>query len=253
MRKNIKLIICLFVMIFVLAGMTGCGSKSESAKREEESKSGSAKDKDGDDDKDIDDGEDDDKDIDDGKDDDKDIDDGKDDDKDIDDGKDDDKDIDDGKDDDEKIQSDISDWEEYYGLGYSLKLSSAWKEMEYEAAELAFVHSSTAGDGFAENINVMTQDTSAYDMDLESYLDLSLQQYDTLGYDVIDYKHMTVNGVKGYYCVTSTEVQSVTCYISQYFTIIDDTAYIFTFAADSDGFYELEDEVKDIYRTIEFY
>ena len=244
MRKNIKLIICLFVMIFVLAGMTGCGSKSESAKREEESKSGSAKDKDGDDDKDIDDGEDDDKDIDDGKDDDKDIDDGKDDDKDIDDGKD---------DDDEKIQSDISDWEEYYGLGYSLKLSSAWKEMEYEAAELAFVHSSTAGDGFAENINVMTQDTSAYDMDLESYLDLSLQQYDTLGYDVIDYKHMTVNGVKGYYCVTSTEVQSVTCYISQYFTIIDDTAYIFTFAADSDGFYELEDEVKDIYRTIEFY
>ena len=225
MRKNIKLIVCLLVMIFVLAGMTGCGSKSETVKKEPSSKEDNvSKDKD---DKDAD------------KDDDKD------------DKKDTDK--DDNKETEaEEIKSDISGWQEYSGSGYSFKLSSDWEEMDYEAAEMAFVHSSTAADGFAENINVMTQDTSAYDMDLESYLELSLDQYDSLGYNVVDYKHMTVNGVKGYYCVTSTEVQSVTCYVSQYFTIIDDTAYIFTFAADNDGFSELEEEVKDIYRTIKF-
>lgn len=40
--------------------------------------------------------------------------------------------------------------------------------------------------------------------------------------------------------------------MAQYFTVIDDSAYIFTFAADEDGFDELEDEVIDIYNTIEF-
>lgn len=146
-----KLTVWLFVIIFVLAGMTGCGSKSESSKREteskEESKSGIIENPINE--------------------------------------KDDEKYANGGKDDniytDDNIQSDISDWEEYYGLGYSLKLSPEWKEIEYEGMELSFVHSSTAADGTVENINTVTQDISEYDLDLESYLDLSLQQYEEMG------------------------------------------------------------------------
>lgn len=242
MRKNIKYLVCLLAMIIVMAGMTGCGDRTETVKKETESKEDSNKDKD------------DDKDADKDKDDNKDTDKDKDDDKDVNKDKDDNKDTDKDKDEevDGEIKSDVSDWEEYSGTGYSFKLSSSWEKTDNASAELAFVHTSTAADGFAENINTMTQDVSAFDVDLESYLDISLEQYETLGYEVVDYKHMTVDGVKGYYCITSAEVQSVKCYVSQYFTIIDDTAYIFTFASDSDGFNELEEEVKDIYRTIKF-
>ena len=221
MKKNIKLIVCMLVMVFVVAGMTGCGSKSETVKKEsKESVSDKDKDTDKDDEKDTDNTD-----------------------------KDDNKDIDE---EDGELKTDVSDWEEYSYSDYSLKLSSDWEDMDYDAAELAFVHSGTAADGFAENINTMTQDISAYDMDLDSYLDLTLDQYETLGYEVVGYKYMTINGVKGYYCITSTEVESVTYYVSQWFTIVGDNAYIFTFAADDEGFSELEEEVKDIYRTIEF-
>jgi hypothetical protein len=155
-------------------------------------------------------------------------------------------------DDDDTSTGSKSNWKTYSGTGYTIELGSDWTKTTNAAAELAFTHLGSSTDGFSENINVIVQDISAYDLDLESYLEMSLEQYEQLEYDVISYKHMTVNGVKGYYCVISTEVNSITCYISQYFTVIDDAAYVFTFAADEDGFDELEDEVKDIYKTIEF-
>lgn len=215
MKKNIKLFVCVFVMIFALAGVTACGNKSDNGKKESESKE------------------------DDTSDDERDTDDER-------------ETYDEKETYDDEIQSDISDWVKYYGVGYSFKISPDWKETDNESAEVSFIHTRTAADGFIENISVATQDTSVYDMDLEDYLEVSLKQYETLGYDVLECDSMIVNGVEGYYCETTTEVESVDCYLSQYFTIIDGTAYIFTFAGDIDGYYELKDEVKDIYRTIEF-
>lgn len=166
---------------------------------------------------------------------------------------------DDGEDDEEKEtttkknnSSSKTDWKSYSGTNYSFKLSSDWTKTTNASAELAFSHLGTASDGFAENINVIVQDLSSYDIDLEGYKDLSLQQFEDLGYELESIKSMKVNGVKGYYCVTSVYESGIECYMAQYFTVIDDSAYIFTFAADEDGFDELEDEVIDIYNTIEF-
>ncbi len=147
---------------------------------------------------------------------------------------------------------DTTDWTEYKGTGYSLSAPKVWVKYDYEASELTLANSVTSTDSFAENITAVTQDVSAYDFDLEGYKDLSLNQYEYLNYTVISTDKMTVNGVDGYYLVCTTEAEGMLCYCAQYFTLIYDTAYIFTFAADTKGYQELSEEVKDIFSTIKF-
>ena len=147
---------------------------------------------------------------------------------------------------------DTTDWTEYKGTGYSLSAPKVWVKYDYEASELTLANSVTSTDSFAENITAVTQDVSAYDFDLEGYKDLSLNQYEYLNYTVISTDKMTVNGVDGYYLVCTTEAEGMLCYCAQYLTLIDDTAYIFTFAADTKGYQELSEEVKDIFSTIKF-
>lgn len=143
------------------------------------------------------------------------------------------------------------DWTVYEGTGYTISLSDDWTKTDVAGAEMAFAHLSTATDDFAENINTITQDISAYDMDLEKYKELSLQQYEQIGYDLVDIKSMEVDGEDGYYVITTVEESGVTCYIAQWFTVVDDIAYVFTFAADEAGFDELEDEVIEIFESVE--
>lgn len=146
-----------------------------------------------------------------------------------------------------------SGWTEFRGTGYSIYLDGdEWTKTSLAGSELAFTHLGTAVNGFTENINIITQDTSAYDIDLEAYKDLSLQQYDQLGYDLIEVEDMEINGQEGYYIVTSTVQDGTKCYIAQWFTLINDTAYVYTFAADEEDFDDLESEVMMIYDTIEF-
>lgn len=147
---------------------------------------------------------------------------------------------------------DTSDWTKYSGNGYSISAPKVWIKYEYEASELTLANSVTSTDSFAENISVVTQDISAYDFDLESYKDISLSQYEYLNYTVISTEKLTIDGVDGYYLVCTTEAEGILCYCSQFFTLIDDTAYIFTFAADSKGYQELSEEVLDIFSTVTF-
>lgn len=145
------------------------------------------------------------------------------------------------------------DWETYYGSGYSIQLSDDWEEVDVAGTEYAFTHLSTAADGFAENITTTTQDISAYNMDIEQYKDLSLQQLEQLGYDVVETESLKLNGTFGYYVLSIVEQQGITCYVAQWFTVVDDTAYIFTAACDEDGYYAIEDEIDEILETFVVY
>ena len=150
--------------------------------------------------------------------------------------------------------SNTSSWKSYSGDGYSVKLSSDWSKTKGSSAvDIAFIYNGTGlNDDFAENINVVVQDLKGYDLDLESYKDLSMDQYAELDYNVDDIYKKTIDGAKGYFCKVSGEESGINCSILQYFTVIGDNAYVFTFAADEDDFDNLEDEVMEIYETIEF-
>lgn len=144
-------------------------------------------------------------------------------------------------------------WSKVSGDGYSYYIDkSAWTETSIAGSNSAYTHLGTAVNNFTENINVMIQDTKAYQLDLEGYKDLSLQQYDQIGYELVGIDELRINGVDGYYVVTSTEQMGMECYVAQWFTLLDDKAYIFTFAADEEDFGGLEDEVLDIYGTVVF-
>ena len=136
----------------------------------------------------------------------------------------------------------------------SIKLSSDWSKTKGSSAvDIAFAYDGTSqNDDFAENINVVVQDLTGYDLDLESYKDLSMDQYAELDYNVDDIYKKTIDGAKGYFCKVSCEEPGNNCVILQYFTVIGDNAYVFTFASDEDDFDDLEDEVMEIYETIEF-
>lgn len=150
--------------------------------------------------------------------------------------------------------SNTSSWKSYSGDGYSVKLSSDWSKTKGSSAvDIAFTYDGTSqNDDFAENINVVVQDLTGYDLDLESYKDLSMDQYAELDYNVDDIYKKTIDGAKGYFCKVSCEESGINCVILQYFTVIGDNAYVFSFAADEDDFDNLEDEVMEIYETIEF-
>jgi outer membrane biogenesis lipoprotein LolB len=150
--------------------------------------------------------------------------------------------------------SNTSSWKSYSGDGYSVKLSSDWSKTKGSSVvDIAFTYNGTGLNGdFAENINVVVQDLKGYDLDLESYKDLSMDQYAELDYNVDDIYKKTIDGAKGYFCKVSGEESGINCSILQYFTVIGDNAYVFTFAADEDDFDNLEDEVMEIYETIEF-
>ena len=140
------------------------------------------------------------------------------------------------------------DWIEYQGNGYTISLSNDWTEADIPRAEHGFVYQ---GDK-KKNINVMIQDLTAYHLDLEGYKALSLNQSKQYGLAVEEINPMKVDGMDGYYMVTTKEDDDHVYYLQQYFTVIDQAAFLFTFTTDEDGYHKLGDEVSDIFAGITF-
>ncbi len=151
-----------------------------------------------------------------------------------------------------EISGGTDDWTAYTGTGYSLSASDDWTKYDYAASDLTLASLGTSADGFTENITVVLQDLSSYDLDLEGFNNLSVKQYETQGNTVISNKKTIVNGVDGYLLESEMEQDGVLCCCLQFYTLVDDTAYIFTFVGDSDGYSELSDDVLDIFSTIVF-
>lgn len=153
----------------------------------------------------------------------------------------------DDKDEEKEDNTIYKDWKKYNGNGYTMYLSKDWTETDMMYADMAFANSKTAGNGFADNINSMVQDLSIYDMDLEGYKDLSVSQYDAIeGYTLDTIEKVKISGTDGYKFEISVEADSVTVVISQYFTVKDKKAYLYTFTADEDDYPALSEEFETI-------
>lgn len=145
----------------------------------------------------------------------------------------------------------------YQGTGYTILVPKTWTETTVNNAELAFYYPTTSSDGFAENFNVMLQDLSAYDMDLDAYKDLSISQYKDIGYNVVSVEKGAVGGVDAYALAATTNAtltngSTITCAVCQIFAIHNKTAYVFTFAADEAGYNLLADEVFEMFTAVDF-
>ncbi len=145
----------------------------------------------------------------------------------------------------------------YQGTGYTILVPKTWSETTVNNAELAFYYPATSNDGFAENFNVMLQDLSAYSIDLDAYKDVTLAEYETMGYTVASVEKGSVDGVDAYALVAATNVtiadgSTITCAVCQIFTIRNKTAYIFSFAADEAGYNLLNEDVFEMFTAVDF-
>lgn len=152
----------------------------------------------------------------------------------------------------DKVKKDIdsSDFKSYDDSGYSISLPDEWGKTENKNASLSFLYKNSKNDFFTESINVIVQDLETYDYTLDTYKDVSVSNYEELGYEIEECKKTTIND-NDFYSITShseNDGKSICC--KQVFTLLNKKAYLFTFAAEEKDFNTLSDETDAIFDTI---
>ncbi|MFT6715647.1 MAG: hypothetical protein ACJA0Q_000274 [Saprospiraceae bacterium] len=93
-------------------------------------------------------------------------------------------------------------------------------------------------DVFRENVNILVQDLSAYDLSLDQYVDISVNQINTLITDSKIELNERVKGINGdFYKIIYTGKQGkLNLKFEQYFWLVKKTAYVLTFTCEVDQF-----------------
>lgn len=146
----------------------------------------------------------------------------------------------------------IEDGEYYEGDGYQIMLTNNWARANNANTDLAFSYKNSKNDIFTESICSIIQDLSGEEADLEKYKNTSIEQYSKLNYDIDTCEKTQLDGNYAYDIVSHTTNADSDVYCKQVFTIVNDKAYIFTFAAAKADYDKLESEVTAIFDTIEF-
>lgn len=155
-----------------------------------------------------------------------------------------------GKKDNKKVE--LSNLTAYDKPEYSISLPKDWAKTDNENASSAFLYKSSKNDYFTENITVIVQDLSTYDYTLDTYKELSVSQYEELGYTIEECEKVTINENECYSITSYSENDDKKIYCKQVFTLLNKKAYLFTFAAEKNDFNNLLDEVDAIFDTITF-
>lgn len=151
-----------------------------------------------------------------------------------------------------KKDIDISDFKSYDNAGYSISLPTDWGKTDNKNADIAFLYKSSDNDFFTENITVIIQDLDTYDYTLDTYKELSVSQYEELGYEIDECKKVTLDKNECYSITSHSENDGKNIYCKQIFTLRNKKAYLFTFAAEEKDFNKLSEESDAIFDTITF-
>ncbi len=146
----------------------------------------------------------------------------------------------------------IEDGVYHTGTGYEIELTDHWTKTDNENTDLAFLYKDSTNDAFTESLNVIVQDLSDGDTNLESYKEDSVKQYNDLGYVIDECEQVTIGGKKSYNIISHTENGGTNIYCKQIFSVIDKHAYVFTFAAEKKDFDKLENEVTASFNSIKY-
>lgn len=132
-------------------------------------------------------------------------------------------------------------WKKLTTANYSIDYPANWELSESGSTGTNFMIFSpmeSPEDQFRENVNLMIQDLSAYDLDLDSYTELSEQQVGTLFTDakIIKSKRMK-NQSHDYHMIIYNGGQGGAMYtFLQYYWVINDKAYVLTLTCEKDQY-----------------
>lgn len=155
-----------------------------------------------------------------------------------------------GSKDKSKKTVDSSDFKDYSDSEYTISLPDGWGKTENKNASLSFLYKSSKNDFFTESINIIIQDLETYDYTLDTYKDVSVSNYEELGYEIEECQKTTINDNDFYSIISHSENDGKNIYCKQLFALLNKKAYIFTFAAEESDFKKLSDETDAIFNTI---
>lgn len=104
---------------------------------------------------------------------------------------------------------------------------------------------------FKPNLNLVQEDISAYDIDFNQYLELSVLQLEKVitNFKVIENKDKTQNELVYHQMISEGSQGDLDLKFNQYYWLIDGKAYVLTFTADAKHFESYQSESEAIMNT----
>ncbi len=127
--------------------------------------------------------------------------------------------------------------ETFNGSGYSVVVPDTWEQTELSGYEFVAYAVNGGGADFAENMNILTEDLSAYgNMSLDTYVEQAKKQFAAQsGFEITDERKVSVDGYDAV-MLKETVTQSGTTYkCEQMVTVRGKKAYIITYSGDNEG------------------
>jgi hypothetical protein len=132
-------------------------------------------------------------------------------------------------------------WQTLKAKEYSIKYPADWtadKTGQMGATFFLFSPADSESDAFRENINLLEQDLSAYNLDLNGFAALSEKQITTMVKDanVIESKRVKSKGNEFHKMIYSGEQSDMLLTFEQYYWVKNKKAYILTFTCTQENF-----------------
>lgn len=134
-----------------------------------------------------------------------------------------------------------TDWKTLKDKEYSIKYPADWtadKTGQMGATFFLFSPLDSESDAFRENINLIVQDLSAYNLDLNGFTALSESQIKTMvkNSSIIESLRVKTNGNEFHKIIYSGEQNDLLLTFEQYYWVKNKKAYILTFTCTQESF-----------------
>lgn len=156
-----------------------------------------------------------------------------------------------------KSTDQLEGWETYSKDGYSIQFPKDWqlnKEGQMGSEFAIFAPAESEIDKFRENVNLVIQDVSAYNLDLNAYAELSEKQITDMftGAQILE-SGKKQNNDKSFYKMAFTATQGIfQLKFIQYYWVENKKAYVLTFTAEENKFDTFWNEGEKIMNSFVF-
>ncbi len=149
-----------------------------------------------------------------------------------------------------------SEWKSFSSDSYSITYPGDWDlddSKRMGSQFFLFSRLKSVDDKFKENVNLLTQDLSAYNMTLDQYVELSIGQVKSMIKEgkIMSSKRVTDDGPEYHSLVYAGRQAENMLRFEQRFWIIDKTAYILTFSSQLDNYAQYREVGKKIIGSFE--
>jgi len=147
-------------------------------------------------------------------------------------------------------------WKTISQDAFSIKCPGDWtadtsKKM---GADVFMYNKEDMNDGFAENINVLVQDLSAYDLDLDAYTELSEEQIKTMvvGAKIMSSERITSGAFPYHKIIYVGKQNDVLLKFLQHYYVKDKKAYVLTLTCVENQFDKYQSIGNAIFKSFQF-